>query len=221
MTVDAEFKRLIDTFLDNPPSLVAVELDCAQAACFCPLFLGGCAIKVRTGCSVRELLCEQFHVDPDYVRTVISTVFLDASPVDDLQGAFIKHGATLALSGALPGLVGAAMRKDGPSWLRAAITYREKGPHPSPGEGFILLKLFNRIMTDLGPSFLQRRVHVQSRALATVFAKLPQGFWSPAQELRLDEKPISPEALRDFLRRQAAWVHFAPRSWTGAPPASE
>jgi len=70
------------------------------------------------------------------VKHDIKVLFLDYSPVDDLDAAIIKDGAILALSAAMPGLVGAAMRKDGLSWMRTSITYHEQGGGMITEKGF-------------------------------------------------------------------------------------
>ena len=48
---------------------------------------------------LRDLLRNQFDVNPDYVKDRIRTAFLNGKPVDDFSTAIIESGATLALSG--------------------------------------------------------------------------------------------------------------------------
>jgi hypothetical protein len=117
---------------------------------------------VKVGCSLAEFLTTQLGISPDYIRGHISTIFLDGKPVDDLEAAIVKHGSHLALSSALPGLVGATMRQGGIlASLRGSITYSETGTC-SGGEGMIHLKLFNLVMDDLGSSFLVKGILVNS-----------------------------------------------------------
>ena len=73
---------------------------------FSPLLGQGFSLKVRTGCSIRELLCRQLGVRADYVDQRIQTIFLDGKTVDDVDTAMIRQDSTLALSAALPGLAG-------------------------------------------------------------------------------------------------------------------
>jgi hypothetical protein len=71
----------------------------------------------------------------------------------------------LALSSALPGLVGATMRQGSVfASFRNSITYKESGIR-SGGEGVIHLKLFNLVMEDLGPSLLAKGILVNSSEL--------------------------------------------------------
>ena len=61
---------------------------------------------------------------------------LDGKPVDDIGAALVQDGSTLALSAAMPGLVGATLRRGGAySSFRSAITYHETGERLRAGEG--------------------------------------------------------------------------------------
>jgi len=70
-------------------------------------------ISATVGCSIKNLLCNQFDITPEYLSDRISTIFLNGKPVDDVESAIIKDNSILALSGAMPGLVGATFRKGG------------------------------------------------------------------------------------------------------------
>ncbi len=152
-------------FKNNPQHLI-VELDKEQvAALFCFLQSGFIVADIKVGCSVSEFLTGQLGISPEYIRDHISTIFLDGKPVDDLESAIIRHGSRLALSSALPGLVGATMRQGSVfASFRNSITYKESGIR-SGGEGVIHLKLFNLVMEDLGPSLLAKGILVNSSEL--------------------------------------------------------
>jgi len=75
----------------------------------------GFLLKAQVGCSMKRFLIEGIGLSPEYIAERIQTIFLDGSPVDDLDSAIIKDGSHLALSAAMPGLVGAAMRRGGPT----------------------------------------------------------------------------------------------------------
>src|SRR3990172_1721662 len=99
------------------------------------LLSAGAFVRVVTGHSLRELICEQFRVSPDYLERDIKVLFLNYSPVNDMDSAIIKDEAILALCGAMPGLVGAAMRRDGLSSMRSSITYKKEATERVQGEG--------------------------------------------------------------------------------------
>ena len=168
----------------------------------------GCFVRVVTGSTVRQLLVEQFHVDPGYLEREIKIVFLDSSPVDDLDAAVVRDGATLALSAAMPGLVGAAMRRDGPSWLRASITHHETTLARPVAEGFVFLKLFNQVMQDLGGGFFRRGVYVEAPALAAFFERMDERFWQ-ACPVDFNHATLTPGALVEQLAGRAPWLRLS------------
>lgn len=112
--------------------------------------LRGIRIPLASSCSVRDFLCETLGLDPAYVESRITTVFLDGKVVDDLERAMLKEGSKLALSAAMPGLAGAALRRNG-----AYAALRESLCHPTDAVGgsggFIEVKIFNLLIEELGP----------------------------------------------------------------------
>jgi len=123
-----------------------------------PLFyqlLGhGFCVNVQTGSSVRELLCNQLGIDEDYLDQRIKSIFLNGKVVDDVDTAIVGKDATMALSGAMPGLVGAILRSGGfYAPMRSQISH-EKNKSPSQHkQGTITLKLLNLVVRELGPTF--------------------------------------------------------------------
>jgi len=141
---------------------------------FRPLFQQGVGVSIQTGGSLEDLLCSQWQIDPDYVMNRISTLFLDGKPVDDLPSSIVQDGATLALSGAMPGLIGATMRRGGVlASFRSGITYCPTTDTHNRGNGRITLKLFNLLIDELGPGFLARGIWVPRRRLAEIFPGQP------------------------------------------------
>jgi hypothetical protein len=124
---------------------------------FSQVFQKGIRVEIETGCTLESLLYDQWGLPTEYVLEKISTLFLNGKPVDDISTARIGEGAVLALSSAMPGLVGAVMRRDGFfSSLRGTITYREEAQADSVRRGLITVKLFNLLIGELGPRFLTR-----------------------------------------------------------------
>ena len=84
----------------------------------------GFRIEVEGEKSVRDFMREALLFDDAYIEGSISTVFVDSQPVDDLDAARVGPGSRLALSAAMPGLVGAIMRIKSPyASFRSAISY--------------------------------------------------------------------------------------------------
>jgi len=131
------------------------------------LLQGGFVVSgIRPGRSLMSFLTEQIGLSREYIQGHISTIFLDGMPVDDPDTAVIMNGSRLALSAALPGLVGATMRQGGVlASLRNSITYRASGKESADStgaEGILYLKLFNIVMQELGPSLLEKGILVDT-----------------------------------------------------------
>ncbi len=124
-----------------------------------PLLYGlmqqGVRVKVRLECSVQSLLCGQFVLDPAYVAKRIQTAFLNGKAVDDFASARVTENSILTLSGALPGLAGATLRKGGFfSPMRATLSHRDRAAGEEKSEGFITVRIFNILLQELTPAFL-------------------------------------------------------------------
>jgi hypothetical protein len=130
---------------------------------FFQLFQQGILLKGKIGCSIKSFLYDRLQLNPDFVEGYVQTVFLDGRPVDDLDATYVKDGSTLALSSAMPGLVGATMRRGGYyASLRAQITCTpEAAGSSAPVWGTITLKLFNFVARRLGPVLLQDGVFLK------------------------------------------------------------
>jgi hypothetical protein len=120
----------------------------------------------------------------------IQSIVLDGKPVDDIRAAVLHDGSTLALSAAMPGLVGATLRRGGAySSLRSAITYHETENACMPGEGWMNIKLFNLLMAELGPNLLRKGVLLMTTDLLDLLTdrtgELRQGC-----SITLNDKPV-------------------------------
>ena len=156
-------------------------------------------VKVQVDCDIKTLLCEQLGLNPDYLETRIQTIFLDGRPVDDVNSAIVIDGSTLALSAAMPGLVGATLRKGSYyASMRSQISHREMTLSKSPHQGIIYLKLFNLILKELGPIFLKRGVWINGKDLSDFFIRQSEDFWKSCKEILVDEKKIDLDTLHDI-----------------------
>jgi hypothetical protein len=144
---------------------------------FFPLLQKGFAQEIRTGGSVRELLTSQFGLSSEYVEKRIQTIFLNGKPIDDMDAAIVRDGSTLALSSALPGVLGATLRRGGYySGMRSQITHVEEVETVEAADGQIVVKLFNLTIRELGPLFLKRGIWIVVEDLKDFF-KSPQHDW--------------------------------------------
>ena len=159
----------------------------------------GFTVRVQVGCSVRALLSQQLNISPELLEGRIKTIFLDGKPVDDMDSTIIKEGSTLALSAALPGLAGATLRRGGTfASLRSQITHPGDDTPIAQREGFIVLKLFNLLMEELGPALLHRGVFIKKEVLKEFLRNLPRDFWAGCQVPKVDGEEVEVDEL---LRR--------------------
>jgi hypothetical protein len=143
---------------------------------FLLLLQQGVKIRRRVGCTVAAFLREELGAGLATIEK-IQSIMLDGKPVDDIGSALIHDGSVLALSAAMPGLVGATLRRGGAySSLRSVITYHETGEACKPGEGWVSIKLFNLMMAELGPGLLRQGVLVRSHDLADLLAERAEEF---------------------------------------------
>jgi hypothetical protein len=102
----------------------------------------------------------------EYLDERIQTIFLNSKAVDDVDSTIVENGSTLALSGPMPGLAGATLRRGGLfSGMRSQISYDKSLSNAQKSTGKIYLKLFNLVVKELGPTFLQKGVWIPGKRL--------------------------------------------------------
>ena len=120
------------------------------------------SVKVRVGIDLKTFVCSELGVHEAYFENRIQTIFLDSKPVDDVATAPVHDGSVLALSAAMPGLVGATFRKGGQySWMRRSISHAGDDRLDTVRDGWVTVKLFNMVLKELGPGFLERGVWIE------------------------------------------------------------
>lgn len=163
---------------------------------FFPLLQKGFTKNTEVGCSLRELLAERFGISTDYIENRIQTVFLDGKPVDDMDAAVVREGAVLALSSAMPGLLGAIMRKGGYySRMRSPIGQGTSGDAPRRADGRVVVKLFNLTVRELGPLFLERGIWIDPEDLKNLFRSRPEALEEGCVEAEADGRRVDPAQL--------------------------
>ena len=161
------------------PWRFSLTLKAESFGAFFPMVEKGVLVQVQVGSSIKSLLCDQIGLSQDYVDERIQTCFLNGKPVDDLDAALVPDGSTLAFSAAMPGLLGATLRKGSfYAQMRASITHREEGKTIGQGKGWVTVKLFNLLIREMGPVLLQRGVWVTGQDLQHVFSRQSDLFWT-------------------------------------------
>jgi len=164
---------------------------------FFPLCQQGFFVKVPKSGSIRTILCHDLGLSPDYLEGRIQTIFLNGKPVDDVDAAIVGAGDTLALSAAMPGLVGATMRRGGYlAGFRAGISHRDPDQAIQGGECLVQLKLFNLVTEELGPFFLEQGLGIKAAVLELFLHHQPDDFWAGVLAANLNGEDLDPQALQ-------------------------
>ena len=168
-----------------------------------PLFfqlLGhGFFIVIQTGSSVKELLCNQLGIQEDYLEQRIQSIFLNGKVVDDVNTAIVNEDATMALSGAMPGLAGAILRTGGYyAPMRSQISHQKNFTTSQVTQGKITLKLWNLVVKELGAIFLQQGILLQCKELQSFFERHREALETGCQTAEMMGKIIATDQLSDL-----------------------
>jgi hypothetical protein len=143
-------------------------------ATFSLLLQQGVLLPLTAPTRLRPFLYHHLDLTPDFVEDYLTTIFLNGRPVDDLDQTTLRPGDTLALSAAMPGLVGATLRRQGLiASFRSTISHRPEAPQgPVTDSSTLKLKLFNLMIETVGPGLLAKGI------------LLPPGDWEAFLQLK-------------------------------------
>jgi hypothetical protein len=171
---------------------------------FSSILQAGFRVNVHTGVSIRDLLSDQFDVNPEYVKDRIRTAFLNGKPVDDFSTTIMESGDTLALSAAMPGLVGATFRKGGYlAAFRGTITHQRTDKIIEDSEGEVTIKLFNLLPREIGLTFLKRGLMVDSDTARWFLSDPPDAFRRDCKGILVDGQNIHLDRLSQMIASEA------------------
>lgn len=166
---------------------------------FLKLLGQGFFVKTQVGCSIKDLLCEQLQIKEEYLDKRIQTLFLNGKAVDDVERAYLQNDATLALSAAMPGLVGATFRKGGTfAPMRNSISYDAGISIKGEGEAWAKLKLFNMVLKELGPIFLANGVWIHNDNFNEFVAKYFAEIKTVCSLIQLDGENVDISKLENM-----------------------
>ena len=170
---------------------------------FLQLLQKGVKVTGRIGSSVLSFLCDDLGLSPEYVDKRIQTLFLNGKAIDNPDTSFLKEDSTLALSAAMPGVLGATLRKGGRyARMRSEISYQEQNTGISVHEGFVLLKLFNLLPAEIGPSVLARGIWLKGEELNHFLKELPDEVLGMCSEAKADGQAVN---LKDFGEKSSKY----------------
>lgn len=185
-----------DLAVETTISLVVQPEATRRFLCF---FAEGVRLPVQIGYTLKETICGQLGVAEEYFEERIQTIFLNFKAVDAPEKALVKDGAIIALSAAMPGLVGATMRRGGAyAALRSSISFSQIGDDIEQHRGWITLKLLNLIARELGPLLLTSGVYVTDQRVVDFFKTRAAEFKDEHCPISLDGKAVSWEQVIDM-----------------------
>jgi len=188
-----------DISQNAPITHVCLTLDAGLIPDIFLLLQNGFRMEGIVGCSVKSFLCEQLGIAPEYLEKTIQTIFLDGKPVDNVDTAIVGDGATLSLSAALPGLVGAVMRRGGYyAPMRDQISYRGETISSTMQPCKVFMKLFNLPLIELGPMFLKRGILVDGGKLKEVLTAHADNFRKGCRSALVNGRNFDPDQLREM-----------------------
>jgi hypothetical protein len=165
----------------------------AAAGGFSSLLQGGVDLEVPAGTTVQGLLAEVIGLSAEFIADRVSTVFLDGEPVDDLSTAVPGQGSVLALSAAMPGLVGGTMRRGSPlASMRSSVSHRPDEGEAGGEPAVVRVKVFNLLLMELGVPLLEKGVLLSAARLHSFLAGAGPSFWKSCREAVMDGRPITP-----------------------------
>ena len=181
---------------DKLQSGLVMTVTAGECSKFVGLLNAGFMINVQVGESVKTLLCNRIGLDQTYFDERIQTLFLNSKPVDDPETAMVKDGSILALSAAMPGLVGATFRKGGRySWMRDSISHPDDSDMAAGTTGWVTVKLFNLILKELGPFFLEAGVWLKGETIQAFFTDRTSSLAGTIQSVFLNGREVAPNAI--------------------------
>ena len=158
---------------------------------FTRLLAQGFLVDARADRSINDLLAQDLGVDEQYIDRRIQTIFLNGRAVDDIKSARISPGSSLALSAAMPGMVGSTFRKAGPlAGMRSQISHSSGALKHHDGNIRVTIKLFNLVAKELGPGFFQRGVWLKGKQLKDFISENFDYLKKECKALKLDEQAI-------------------------------
>jgi len=179
---------------------ISLTVDSSLVKEFYVLLQAGFTVKCLVGVSIEKLFYDQLKLNPQLVKEKISTIFLSGKPVDDIATATVQDGSILALSGAMPGLVGATLRRKSPlASFRQSISVQSASKNFKKTDGYIQIKLFNILLKELGLFFLEMGIYVPRAMFTSFVAQLTGDFYNRCRQILINGKHIQLKSSIEWL----------------------
>jgi hypothetical protein len=201
-SIDME-KRIVNEsqYPGNTPSKphLCMTIKAESVPRFFSLLSGGFSFIVKAGCSINNLLSQEFGIPEAYIDDRIQTIFLNGKAVDNSKSATLQDGAVLALSAAMPGMVGSTFRKEGVfAGMRSQISHVTDPAGHQDQQIKVKLKLFNLIAKELGPEFLQKGVILEGRSFQNFMLRNTEELKAACISIRLNDEKTDVAGLLEM-----------------------
>lgn len=144
---------------------MVISMSVASVSGWNYLLQKGFYLEGVAGSSVREFLHDALGFADGFIDTTVRTIFLNNSPVDDLDATYVKDGDKLALGSAMPGLVGIVMGRDNfYKSFRSGISVKEEG-RAAAAPARLSVKVFSTLAVEIGRNLLERGIWVNAADL--------------------------------------------------------
>jgi hypothetical protein len=182
----------------HPLKSVTLTIQPDSLHLFTTVLQAGVEIKTPLNTEIGTFLCQLPGFSPEYIHGTIETIFLNGTPVDDLNLHITGEHPVLALSAAMPGLAGAIFRKNS---IHAALrTQAPVQPLTDSKENnlTVTLKLFNSIAKERGEDLLQAGTELSTSKLLTFLSKR-SGLCENITDIEIDNNTVQLTNLSDSL----------------------
>ena len=124
-------------------------------------------------------------------------IYLNHKAVDDLHAGVVTAGSTIGLSGAMPGIAGAMLRKGSRlSSMRSPISHiTQDNLPPTRQAGDVTVRLFNVLQEELGPRLLARGIRFAGDAFADLLGRQTNTIDSVVRTAEMDGETVPTSAI--------------------------
>lgn len=195
----------IDPCVPSRATSVALRVEPSMLRRFFRILQQGFTLRTRLGRSVGTVLLDELGLSREFLDSKVQTLFLNGKTIDDPDSAFVSDRAVIALSSAMPGLVGATLRRGSAyAAMRSQITYSEPVAPVAEVDGNITVKIYNLLLDELGAALLQRSILVARDTLAGFLKEQDQDLWNACASAAVDGCRVEPRVLPEILSAREA-----------------
>jgi len=178
---------------------ICLSITIASVSRFFSVLSAGFSVNAKAGCSINDLLSQDYGISEAYIDDRIQTIFLNSKAVDDSRSATLQEADTLALSAAMPGMVGSTFRKGGVfAGMRSQISHVTDLSSLHDRQIWVKLKLFNLIAKELGPAFLQKGVYLEGSNFHNFLQRNSEDLKADCASIHLNDEKIDIAGLLEM-----------------------